>query len=61
MDLNQAYQQLNHCEATFKILQMEARNEVFQYQELNANTATQCSDDEMPPCKAPIKQMIKNL
>jgi len=39
---------------------MTARKEVFQYQELNANTAKQCRNNEMPLTKVPMKQMMKN-
>ena len=60
MDLKQAYRQLHHHEAAFQILQTQARKEVFQYRELDANTATQCRDNDMPLTKAPIKRMLKN-
>ena len=55
MDLKQAYQQSNCHEAALQILRTKARKEVFQYRELNANTAKQCRNDEMPLTKAPIK------
>ena len=55
MDLEQAYQQSNLHDATFQILRTKAREEVFQYRELNPNAAKRCHDDDMPPTKAPIK------
>jgi len=39
---------------------MKTRKEVFQYQELNPNAATQCCDDDLPLMKVSIKQMMKN-
>jgi len=58
MDLEQAYRQSNRHEAAFQVLQTKAQKGVFQYRELNANTAKQRCDDEMPLTKAPIKRMI---
>jgi len=60
MDLKQAYQQSKWHEAAFQILQTKAPKEVCQCPELNANAAKQCSDDDMPPTKMPIKVMMKN-
>jgi len=39
MDHKQVYQQLNHHEAAFHILQSLACNELLHYRELTANTA----------------------
>jgi len=39
---------------------MKARKEVFQYRELNGNTAKQRHDDDMPLTNAPIQRMMKN-
>jgi len=60
MDLKQAYQQSNHHEAAFQILRTTARNEVFQYRELNSNAAKQRHNNDMLLTKAPIKRMMKN-
>jgi len=59
-DLKQAYQQSNRHEAAFQILTKQARKEVFQYRELNANAAKQCRGNDMPLTKAPIKRMMSN-
>jgi len=48
MDLKQAYRRSNRHEAASQILRTNARKEVFQYRELNANAATQRHDDDMP-------------
>jgi hypothetical protein len=60
MDLKQVYRQSNRHEAAFQILGKNARKEVCQYRELNANTAKQRCDDDIPLTKAPIKPMMKN-
>jgi len=60
MDLQQVYQPSNGHEAAFPMLRMIAQKEVFQYWELNANTATKRHYDDMPLTKAPIKRMTKN-
>jgi len=48
MDLVQAYHQSNCHEAACHILQTRTRKEVFQDQELNANTANQRRNYQMP-------------
>jgi hypothetical protein len=48
MDLKQEYQQSNHHEAAFQILRTKAQKKDFQHQELNANTAKQRRDNDMP-------------
>jgi len=60
MDLNQAYVQLNRHEASFLILRMIARKEVFKYRELNANALKKRRDDDMPLTNAPINRMMNN-
>jgi hypothetical protein len=60
MDLKQAYQQSNRHEAAFQILRMKARNQVFQYQELNPNAAKQRYNYDLPLTKVPIKRMMKS-
>jgi len=60
MDHKQAYRQLNRHEATLQISRTKAREEVFQYRELNANAAKQRLDNYMPLPKAPIKRIMKN-
>jgi len=60
MDLKQACRQSNCHEAAFQGLRPTAQKEVFQYQELNAHTAKQRRDNEMPLTNAPIKGMMKN-
>jgi len=60
IDLEQGYRQSNSHEAAFQIGQTKAREEVFQYRELNANAAKQHRDNDMPLTKAPIKRMINN-
>jgi hypothetical protein len=60
MDLKQAYRQSNRHETACQIVRTQARKEVFQYQELNANAAKQRHDDDMPLTKASIKRMMKN-
>jgi len=58
MDLIQAHRKLNHREATFQISRTNARKEVLQYGELNANAAKQRRDDDISPTKVPIKQIM---
>jgi len=53
IDLKQAYRQLDCHVAAFQILRTKPQKEVFHYQELNANTAKQHRDDDMPSTKAP--------
>jgi len=60
MNLKKAYWQSNRHEAAFQIVWTKAWKEVFQYRELNANTAKQGGDNDMPLTKAPIKRMMKN-
>jgi len=60
MDRKQAYQQSNHHKAVFQTLHTNAQKEVIQYQEVNANAAKQCHNDDMPLTKPPIKWMMKN-
>ena len=59
--LKQAYQQSIHQEIAFKILPTIAQKEVFQYRELNCNTAKQCRNDQIARTKAPFKRLMKNL
>jgi len=42
-------------------MRMNARKQVLQYRELNANIATQHQVHKMPPTKAPIIRMMQNL
>jgi hypothetical protein len=58
IDFKQLYWQWKCDEATFQILQIKARKEVFQYGQLNAHTAKQHHDDIMPLTKAHIYHMI---
>jgi len=58
MELKQGYRQLNCQEATVQMLQTKAGKEVFQYLKLNANSAKQHRDNEMPLTKAPMKRMM---
>ena len=59
MNLKQAYQQSQCHEGALKILRTTARNEVFQYRELNRNLAKQCHHDNIRPINSPIQLMIK--
>jgi len=60
MDHKEAYRHSDQHEAAFQILRKKAQKEVFQYWELNANTAKQCRDNDLPLTKAPIKRMMNN-
>jgi hypothetical protein len=60
MDNNIAYRRSNCHEIAFEILRTKARKAVFQYRELNANTAKQRHDNDIPLTTALIKRMMKN-
>ena len=60
VDLKQAYLQSNCQEAAFQVSRTNARQEAFQYRQLNANAAKQHRDDDMSLTKAPIKQMMED-
>lgn len=55
IDLKQMYRPEPCHDATSPILIMKACKVVFQYCKLNANSAKQCRNNEMPQTKAPIK------
>jgi hypothetical protein len=59
MNLKQAYDQLNHLEATFWILGTKAQKEVIQYCELNTHAAKPDRDNDMPLNSGPIKPLMK--
>jgi len=60
MDFIQVYWQSNSLTAAVQSLRMNARKEVRQYRELNANTANQCREDDIPLNKAPLMWMMRN-